>query len=85
MTYSLADIKKDFDYGVAQGYTHMIIMCDTYDYEDFPIYVSAGENPHTVADNEKRLTPMSQIMECYKLDIDWELQSKEARANHWEF
>lgn len=34
--------KEWFDRGVADGATHMLVVTDTYDWEDYPVYV-----PHT--------------------------------------
>lgn len=35
--------------------THMIVVCDTYDWEDFPVYVTANEDVHEV--EAKQLQP----------------------------
>lgn len=43
MAASKYDITCWFQDGVVNGKTHMIIICDTYDYEDYPVYV-----PHDV-------------------------------------
>ena len=28
------------------GTTHMAVVCDTYDWDDYPVYVAQGEDPH---------------------------------------
>lgn len=35
------DISSWFDSGIQLGATHMIVVCDTYDYDDYPVYVKA--------------------------------------------
>ncbi len=44
MTISRADIKRWFRNGKKNGATHMIVVCDTFDYEDYPVYVEKGES-----------------------------------------
>jgi len=68
-----------FDYGVAQGATHMIIKWDSFDGEDYPVYVVPGENAYDVAAANSERT-----MECYDLRMDREAQMDETRAFHWE-
>ena len=35
-----------FDRGAALGATHMIVVCDTFSYEDYPVFVMPGEDVH---------------------------------------
>ncbi len=56
------------------GATHVVIVCDTYDWSDYPIPVMPNEDVHQVVkenDNEERL---SKVMEVYWLDGDIEAQ-----------
>ena len=46
------DIKRWLAEARAQGATHMIVVCDTYDWEDFPVYVRPEEDVREV---EKRM------------------------------
>lgn len=41
-------ISKWFDYGVENKKSHLIVVCDTYDYEDYPVYVDYGQDPCAV-------------------------------------
>lgn len=59
------DLRRWFDEGVEQGATHMIVACDTFDYEDYPVYVQRGDDPRHRARN---LGSMQTVMEVYKLD-----------------
>jgi hypothetical protein len=79
MSTSVVDLRNWFNQGLQQDATHMIIMCDTFDYEDYPVYVSRGENPRNV-----QTPPMGRIMECYSMALPFEQQSGEYRAYHWE-
>jgi hypothetical protein len=44
MATSKEDIKVWIKRGQDQKATHMIVVCDTFDWEDYPVYVSASEN-----------------------------------------
>jgi hypothetical protein len=44
MGTTISKLKDWFDEGVAKGATHMIVVCDTFDYEDYPVYVLPGED-----------------------------------------
>lgn len=46
--------------------THMIIVCDTFDYEDYPVYVTEKENVHEVKAQYDGKN-MQKIMEVYNL------------------
>lgn len=83
MAASRADIKGWLDRGKKQGATHMIVVCDTYDYEDYPVYVMPEEDVRVKA---KRYNGenMQRIMEVYSYNHDIEAQMKEYRAFHYD-
>lgn len=60
--------------------THMIVVCDTYDYEDYPVYVAQGQDVST--ELEKYTTNMQRVMEVYSAALDFEGQLAEHRAYH---
>ena len=65
------DIRRWLDRGKKQGATHMVVVCDTYDYEDYPVFVNSP------ADAEKAFEApgeMQRGMEIYNLGMDLELQ-----------
>jgi hypothetical protein len=53
--------------------THLIVMCDTYDWEDYPKYVKQGEDPRIIQ-AESNGVNMQKVMEVYKLSDDHEEQ-----------
>lgn len=73
------DIKEWFLEGVKQGATHMIIVCDTYDWEDYPVYVKSGED---VQKKYKQYNgkEMQKVMEVYNLTQDMQKQLNEYRS-----
>jgi hypothetical protein len=61
--------------------THMMIVCDTFDYGDYPVYVSTDEDIHEVITHYNR-EQMQRIMEVYNLSMDIDKQLSEHRAWH---
>lgn len=82
MGTSRATISRWFDAGLEQGATHMIVVCDTFDHDDYPVYVKPTQDSREVAkefDGEN----MQRIMEVYDLRMDQEAQMAECRAFHY--
>lgn len=83
MAITPAQIGRWFDAGVEQGATHMLVVCDTFDYEDYPVYVMPGEDVRARAqDNNGR--NMTRLMEVYCLGMDKAKQLAEDRAFHYD-
>ena len=57
----------------------MIVACDTFDWEDYPVYVTADQDVHVEAKKYDNVD-MEKIMEVYKLSMDWDAQLNERRA-----
>lgn len=62
-----------------EGTTHMIVVCDTFSYEDFPIFVSNDVDFWKEYDAHNGPN-MSRIMEVYDLRMDHESQITAHRA-----
>lgn len=76
---SVDTIKGWFECAEIEGASHMIVKCDTFDFEDYPVFVRPGEDPRQIdRENEDR------TMECYKISLGWEAQAKEHRAQNWD-
>lgn len=68
------DAKKD-------GATHLIVVCDTYDWGDFPVKVMPDEDVNkAVAEHSGK--NMEKVMEVYSMKLDIEKQLAEHRAYH---
>ena len=76
---SKSDLIGWFKCGVAQGATHMIVVCDTFDYHDFPVYVTPDQN---VLEEEKKYAGvnMQKVMEVYNLAMSMDAQMAQRRA-----
>lgn len=82
MAATRSDIERWFKSGVAQGATHLIVVCDTFDWEDFPVYVMPNQDARTTTALHDGHN-MEQVMECYNLRMDMEFQLNEHRAFHY--
>lgn len=81
MATTRAMIRRWVEEGKEQGATHTIIVCDSFDYEDYPVHVMPGEDVH------KKLSGfnfenMQRVMEVYNHSMDLEEQLAEHRAMH---
>ncbi len=80
-TATKKDLARWFDEGVKKHATHMIVVCDTFDYNDYPVYVWAGQDAREVASeyqwNDRKMT---RVMEVYDLRRDRDEQLAEERV-----
>jgi len=74
-----SDIRNWLKEAKAKGATHMIVACDTYDHEDYPVEVMPGQNVHEVF-KQYNGPNMQRVMEVYNLSLDIEKQLLEHRA-----
>jgi hypothetical protein len=75
------EISQWFDNGVnnPEKPTHMIVVCDTYEYDDYPVYVNPSEDVQKIY--EKYNGPnMQRVIEVYNLKEDKTPQMAVARA-----
>lgn len=65
---SKKEIEQWFRDGVEQGATHMIVVCDTFDYEDYPVYVASDQNFRKIVSKyQLSAGNMQKVMEVYDL------------------
>ncbi len=79
MATTIIDLKEWVARGKRKGASHMIIVCDTFDWEDFPIYVMPGQDARKEFDNESK-KPMQKVMEVYNLNKDLDSQINQHRT-----
>jgi len=66
-----ADIRRWFAQGRLLGWTHLIVVCDTFDHNDYPMYASSADEARNLfADTSEMKTPM----EVYNLALPAEAQ-----------
>ena len=81
---SKEEIKRLLMNGNTKEYSHMIVFCDTFDYEDFIVYVKYDEDVEQIIKEKRKLGNMIKVMEVYNYNLDLEMQLNEYRANHIE-
>ncbi len=69
-----ADIKNWFGRGVKQKDMFMFIVCDTFDYEDFPSYSKTLEEARVKYNQYICGANMTKLMEVYDLRKSWDSQ-----------
>jgi hypothetical protein len=62
--------------------THVIIVCDTFDHEDYPVSVKKNEDVHERVKHYG--TQMQRVMEVYAMALDLEQQLAEHRSFNYE-
>ena len=78
MAATKQDIRQWFLDGVELHATHMIVVCDTYDYEDYPVYVMPDDDVRKIeAKHQLSAGNMQRVMEVYNLSLD-----REEQLNH---
>lgn len=70
------DIRGWLERGKEEGATHVIIVCDTWDNEDYPVMVMPGKDVRKKV-KEYDDVNMQKIMEVYDLSKDIEEQIQE--------
>lgn len=73
------EIASWFENGVRGGSTHMVVVCDDYDHEDYPIFLNGTESEarEKVAEYGAGEHSMQRVMEVYSLSMDMERQLSE--------
>lgn len=78
MATQKSDIQEWLERGKEEGATHLIVVCDTFDWEDYPVFVSPHENVHEKEEHYNG--NMQRVMEVYKIDMDWDSQLNQHRS-----
>lgn len=80
MAASRKDISWWFDQGLKHKDDFLMVVCDTYDWEDYPVYAKKDKIHEEYARYNGH--NMQRVMEVYDLHMDKELQMNEKRAFH---
>jgi hypothetical protein len=79
MATEQSDIQRWLERGKENGSTHLIVVCDTFDHEDFPVFVEPGQDVYKV-EKEHNGINMERVMEVYNISMDWESQLNQYRS-----
>lgn len=83
MAASKNDIREWLERGNNGKYSHMIVVCDTWDYDDFPVYVKFDEVLEEEMKHHNGVN-MEEIMEVYNYLLPLEPQLNVRRAYNLE-
>jgi hypothetical protein len=59
-------------------YSHMLVVCDTFDWDDYPVHVERTENIHEKI--KEYSINMQKIMEIYNYDLDLDTQLNKGKS-----
>ena len=79
MTWTLNDIRAAFMEAQQKGATHLIVAYDSFDGENYPIFVMEGDPRNQVPSNGDR------VDECYRIALGWEAQAGAKRVQNWDW
>jgi hypothetical protein len=80
LTANKGDISLWFDEGVADGRDYMIVVCDTWDYDDYPVYADRADFWTAYGQHDGK--NMQTIMEVYDLHKAKLPQLKQTRTRN---
>lgn len=66
MTTTPKDRDRWIAEGKARGATHIVVMCDTFSYEDYPVYITLDQDL-TIEQARLVQREMQKVMEVIKL------------------
>ena len=75
------DIREWLEQGKKRGADYLIVVCDTFDWEDYPVFVSA-DKVHKSYEHYNSGSNMQKVMEVYDLHQDFEKQLNETCSMH---
>lgn len=81
MAATKKDIERWFVEGKKDEVEFMIVVCDSFVYEYYPVFVKGTDFWKKINEIDKK--SMRRIMEVYDLSMDMEFQLDEPRAFHF--
>lgn len=79
MAASKSEIQKWIKKAKNDDCSHLLVICDAFDYMDYPVYVNKNQNINTIV-KIYRNKNMNRIMEIYDLNKDISEQINEIRC-----
>ena len=75
------DITRWFNDAKSNGATHLLIVCDTFEYSNYPVEVLPSQSANAVY-RQLNGTNMRKVEEVYDLSLSLTQQLNEVRAFH---
>jgi hypothetical protein len=82
MSTSRSEIEEWVRAAYKKGCTHLIVVCDDFSLEDFPVEVFEGDDIEKKIEEHGNFKTMQRIMEVYSMKLPLDLQLAERRAWH---
>lgn len=80
MTATRNDIIRWFETAKEQGATHLIVMCDTFDHDNYPVYVMANQDIAKEVKKRSNNDNMQRVEEVYNINKDMDKQLSQPRC-----
>jgi len=77
MSTTRSEIEGWFDRGVTGGFSYMLVICDTFDHDDYPVFVNTDDE---CLRRYRDPGEMQRVMEVYDLRKDKTEQLNAARV-----
>lgn len=74
------EIREWLERAKEENATHMVVVCDQFDWEDYPVFVSKEENVKEIVNKYNDSSKMSRVMEVYDMSKDIEAQLSSGRV-----
>lgn len=74
-------IRRWLEEGKEQGATHVIVVCDTFDHDDYPVYVRPEQDARERV-KQCNAESMQRVMEVYNLSLNLDEQLKPGTRVH---
>lgn len=81
MAATKAEIAAWFQQGMHMGQAFMLVVCDGFTNEDYPVYAATEKELRHKADDLNGRN-MQHVLESYDLKLDMQIQLAEVRAWH---
>lgn len=78
MSTTKNEVREWLERGIERSSTHVIIAVDTWDHEDYPVFVSRDESVYEKINSYDN--KQNRIMEVYNLSIDIDEQLNQYRV-----
>lgn len=85
MATTVNEIREWLEQGNDGENTHMIVVVDTFDYVDYPVYIQArnSSDARNQANSNNDSSSMTRVMEVYNYSLPIEEQLAEFRARNY--
>jgi hypothetical protein len=80
MATTKAEIRGWLERGKDKGATHLFVVCDTFDWEDYPEFGNYANAAEAEKAASRYPRDMQKLMEVYRIDKDWEPQLNSVRS-----